>query len=493
MEQPSTVNQQQQQHATPRPTPVGATQGGAQPPKQGTRKLRESCISCSRSKVKCDKEKPTCGRCVRRGLPCEYMVSRRTGRTRVIGVEKPPAASTAPSTAASQPPTDPPVPLAAPSNGTVATNSNPTPIPCGGADNRSSSNHPLPAATPHTPAITTRQSPKSSHLHSPHHDADLWTSILSPNASNSTDLSSLLSVNTDIGQLFASLSPSHLNDPDSIGADLAFHESGMLSVADPTANSLMQGIEHSDSLLTTISNPKSPPCCLAICLEILMRLFPNAQVGCERPGSQDGPSKLCTIESVIEDNKQILDTVQTVLECRCADDEYVATLVSLIVFKVMGWYVAVARDRSADPARDECFGSMSTESSALHSRRPSVSSFEEQVLHLPTVVGSYCVDGHHQSRMAAQLVLSELYRVQRLVTLVGRRLEMIRHRSLGHDSSGSTSSASSSVPDSSAAPLLLAGTPTPPLSSSTLAHLEEDLRKRLRAVSSETIDILRRA
>ncbi|KAL2850262.1 aflatoxin regulatory protein-domain-containing protein [Aspergillus pseudoustus] len=485
MEQTSIVNANQQ-HAPLCPTP------------QGTRKLRESCISCSRSKVKCDKEKPTCGRCVRRGLPCEYMISRRTGRTRVIGVEKPPTASTVPSTTVSQPQADPANSSTAPnnlngnSNGNITTNTKPTPIPCG-TDNCSHSNHPLPVAAPHTPAIAVRQSPNPSHLHSPHHDAELWTSILSPNGSNTTDLSSLLSVNTDIGQLFASLSPSRLDDPDAMGADLAFHESGMLSVADPTTSSLMQGIEHSDSLLTTISNPKSPPCCLAICLNILMRLFPNAQVRCERPGSQDGLSKLCTIESVIEDNKQILDTVQTVLKCRCADDEYVATLVSLIVFKVMGWYVAVARDRSADLARDDGFSSMSTESSALHSRQPSVSSFEEQVLHLPTVVGSYCVDGHHQSRMAAQLVLSELYRVQRLVTLVGRRLEMIRHRSLGPDSSGSTSSASSSVPDSSGVPLLLAGTPTPPLSSSTLAHLEEDLRKRLRAVSSETIDILRRA
>ncbi|KAL3458185.1 aflatoxin regulatory protein-domain-containing protein [Aspergillus heterothallicus] len=472
MEQPATVQQQQQQqhqqqqqqqHATPRPT--------------GTRKLRESCISCSKSKVKCDKEKPTCGRCVRRVLPCEYMVSRRTGRIRVIGVEKPvPSAAAAvvsgsgsTQTIASQRPADHSI---ATSNG-----------------NHVASHHPLPAPTPHTPAMTARQSPKSTHIPSPAHDVNLWTTILSPNTSNGTDLSSLLSVNTEIGQLFASLSPPRLDEPDAMDAEFPFPEPGMLSVAEHSGGSLIPGIEPSDSF----SNPKPHhPCCLAICLDILMRLFPNAQIGCERPGSQDGPGKLCTIESVIEDNKQILDTVQTVLECRCAEDEYVATLVSLIVFKVLGWYVAVARDRSADP-RDEGFGSLNSEGGGLHSRRPSMSSFEEQVLHLPTVVGSYCVDGHHQSRMAAQLVLSELYRVQRLVTLVGRRLEMIRHRSLGHDHSSSTSSSSSSVQDASSGPLMVAGIPAPPLSSSTLAHLEEDLRKRLRAVSSETIDILRRA
>ncbi|KAL2819644.1 aflatoxin regulatory protein-domain-containing protein [Aspergillus cavernicola] len=471
-----------QQHASPpRPTATGAP--------QGTRKLRESCISCSRSKVKCDKEKPICGRCVRRGLPCEYMVSRRTGRTRVIGIEKPSTGTTTATETTANSSTS----NASSNPSSIATDhSNHSTNHARIAQRVDTAHHTLPVVTPHTPAITARPSPKSLHIQSPPHESDLWNALLSPNTSTSTDLSSLLSINSDLGQLFASLSPSHVDEPDEMDTDLHLHGLGELSVADPSS-ALMQGLEGPDSIPAPASTPKTHPCCLAICLDILMRLFPNARVSCQQPGSQDGPSKLCTIESVIEDNKQILDTIQTVLECRCAEDEYVATLVSLIVFKVLGWYVAVARDRSSDPGPDE-LASGGFESGS-HSRRPSMSSFEEQVLHLPTVIGGYCVDGHHQSRMAAQLVLSELYRVQRLVTLVSRRLEALRHRSPSSESSTSSSSVSSSVLDSGGGygSLALSGIPTSPLSSTTLAHLEDDLRKRLRAVSSETINILRRA
>ncbi|KAI9373003.1 Sterigmatocystin biosynthesis regulatory protein [Aspergillus egyptiacus] len=426
---------------------------------QGTRKLRESCISCSRSKVKCNKEKPTGSRCVRRGLPCEYMVSRRTGRTRVIGVEQqpttaPPTTSTSTSTIATAPAT--------------ATKAGPP----AGTD-----------SAVRTPAITTAASPKPVAVQSPPTESELWGALLSPNASSSTDLSSLLSVNPDFGQLLASLSPSFLDGVDGMDGGMNAPELSALSAADPSS-SIMQGLEGRGTIQPPSSNSTSPPCCLAICLDILMRLFPNAGVGCERPGHEGGPGRLFTIESVIEDNKQILDTVQTVLDCRCAEDEYVVTLVSLVVLKALGWYVAVARDRSSDAGREDDFNNWVTAQDGR--RRYSVSSsFEEQVLHLPTVIGSYCVDGHHQSRMAAQLVLSELYRVQRLVTQVSRRLESVRRRSSSSSSSTSTST-SSLGPDSE-------GGLATPLSSTTLAHLEDDLRKRLRAVSSETIGILRRA
>ncbi|KAL4784875.1 aflatoxin regulatory protein-domain-containing protein [Aspergillus varians] len=450
---------------------------------QGTRKLRESCISCSRAKVKCNKEKPTCSRCVRRALPCEYMVSRRTGRNRAIGVERP-STTTAATTATTATQTADPSASTRISNVPI----NLTTLPQSAAIETTAgpSQKSLPAVTDHPTAMTARSSPKATQLHSPPRESDLWNTIISPVASGSTDLSSLLSVNTDIGQLFAALSPSQLDDPNGIETNPDPHRQGPLSAAD-SPSSLMWALDNVDTIPLPGSTTKADPCCLSICLDMLMRLFPNARMACERPGGENGPGKLCTIESVIEDNKEILATVQTVLECHCSEDEYVATLVSLVVFKVMGWYVAVARDQSSDPVRDGEVNWASGGNSNDHTRRPSAASFEEQVLHLPTVVGSYCVDGHHQSRMAAQLVLSELHRVQRLVTLVAHRLEAIRQRSLSMYSSSSSSSSSS---------MALSGAPiagTTPLSSTTLTHLEDDLRKRLRAVCSETISILQRA
>ncbi|KAL4789096.1 aflatoxin regulatory protein-domain-containing protein [Aspergillus venezuelensis] len=475
----------QPQHEAPRPPAPGAA--------QGTRKLRESCISCSRSKVRCNREKPTCGRCVRRGLPCEYTVSRRTGRTRVIGVEQSattakvigttsvtgPTSSTLPNSGHSSPDDNAKVSQSA--------NGNSNSIPCEQSQQSVASQGPV---------TTTGASPQFAQVQSSPNESELWTAIFSSNASSSTDLSSLLSVNTDFGQLFASLSPQQLEDAEAMVANTDVHGLAGLSVDHPSSvadpsSAVLQGLDAPDALIPPLPNHTTDPCCLAICLDTLMRLFPNARARCQRPGGLE-TDKLCTIETVIEDNKEILDTIQSVLECRCANDEYVATLISLIVFKVLGWYVAVARDRSSHSIPDEV-ADWTESSSGEHSRQSSSSSFEEQVVHLPAVVGSYCVDGHHQGRMAAQLVLSELYRVQRLVTHVVRRLESIRTRSVGGESTGSSSSATDSSPDGGAGQLAASTTASTPLSYTTLGHLSDDLRKRLRYVSAETISILRRA
>ena len=49
---------------------------------EGNRPLRNSCDLCIQSKTKCNKEKPSCRRCVRQDKSCVYSVSRRPGRPR---------------------------------------------------------------------------------------------------------------------------------------------------------------------------------------------------------------------------------------------------------------------------------------------------------------------------------------------------------------------------------------------------------------------------
>lgn len=45
----------------------------------GPVRLRLACDACSTTKVKCDKSRPACQRCVANGLYCVYSVSRRNG------------------------------------------------------------------------------------------------------------------------------------------------------------------------------------------------------------------------------------------------------------------------------------------------------------------------------------------------------------------------------------------------------------------------------
>jgi hypothetical protein len=43
-------------------------------------KLRASCDSCGAAKLKCDRTRPECGRCVAHDIPCVYGVSRKVGK-----------------------------------------------------------------------------------------------------------------------------------------------------------------------------------------------------------------------------------------------------------------------------------------------------------------------------------------------------------------------------------------------------------------------------
>ena len=149
---------------------------------------------------------------------------------------------------------------------------------------------------------------------------------------------------------------------------------------------------------------------------------------------------------------------------------------SLIVFKVLGWYAAAARetpmgaDGNASPNQP------------LPGRRRQNSYNCEEVLQYPTVVGSYCIGGDDQGRMAAQLVLSELHRVQRLVNQLSMRLKSQGMRN-GAGSPSSSSDSQDSVSD---------GESALPFSATMLDQLEVDLRKRLRTLSLEIVEMLRR-
>ena len=47
---------------------------------QSQQKLRASCDACANSKVKCDKERPYCRRCISGGITCVYGISRKHGQ-----------------------------------------------------------------------------------------------------------------------------------------------------------------------------------------------------------------------------------------------------------------------------------------------------------------------------------------------------------------------------------------------------------------------------
>ncbi|KAL4866713.1 hypothetical protein BDV12DRAFT_131209 [Aspergillus spectabilis] len=428
------------------------------------RKLRDSCNHCAISKVKCNKEKPICSRCVRRRLPCEYKVSRRTGRTsraanHLYGT------ATENSTAS---------PALQPTNISNSTSANVLSTPF---DTSGSSQTPL--LTPSTAVAMSLPSPE----HRVPESSDIWQSFLSPSEWND-DLSSIMALTADVGDIFVPVTES----PKFIQCDIeTLQDPGLGRTASNTNDSFLPTptVSEVTSVAPWATTFSPPTCCLNIMLDILTSLVPSVPATCNYPGIQPRPCRGRTIDSVVSENRRIIESIGHVLDCSCSHDPYVISIVALAIFKVMGWYIAAARSPKStlDHGR-EWRGAISPLPNISVS-----STSTEHVLHLPTVVGSYSIGGRNQNRMAAQLVLGELHRVQRLVNALCSRLESIQLRNC-HSSAPvfSSSSTMEEMEDS-----LVAAAQVSPLSSSTFSHLEDDLRQHLRAISAEIIEILRRA
>ncbi|KAL4913098.1 aflatoxin regulatory protein-domain-containing protein [Aspergillus aurantiobrunneus] len=433
--------------------------------------LRDSCIHCANSKVKCNKEKPVCSRCVRRRLVCEYKVSRRTGRTsRAVN----PVSGVATATRTTETSTTPP---------TLH-----LPGPCINATSSILSTTLItscPQQTSLLTPITTLPVSQSSPEHCMPQTPDLWRSLLSSSPFNADvgRLSSFIPIGTDVGDMFSTATESPQFDScdidslpaQSLGDSVSAIEHPPFPTPAPSDTNVAGPGGTTSSHLT---------CCLTTILDIFKGLFPNAPATCQRPSGQQHPDKARMIETVVSENKQIIDIINSVLGCPCSHDGYVISLVSLSVLKIMDCHIAAARDRI--PVADDNMG-WGRDVPAC-TGRGSPSTFH-QVVRSPAVVGRFCIYGRNQNHMPAQLVVTELHRVQRLANVLSSRLESIRLSTCLSSPSALGSKISTDTIDNS----FSAAIRPSPLSGSTFLQLEKDLRQRLRAISSETMERVHRA
>ena len=213
----------------------------------------------------------------------------------------------------------------------------------------------------------------------------------------------------------------------------------------------------------------------------MKQLFPNPSTACTASIIQgfDNRIKLPTIQTVIAKNEHTIEAVSNMLQCSCSQDGYLLATISLIVFKVLAWYAAAARRRpSGDEEKDNKNNDSVQSLGKSHSRNLSHS---EQVLQDPAIIGSYCLAGEDSARMAAQLVLSELHRAQRLVNQLSAKLKMQAAKDSGVEDKANSADCENSDFQT-----------TLPFSAVMLDRLEVDLRKRLRALSLEIAEGLRR-
>lgn len=178
------------------------------------------------------------------------------------------------------------------------------------------------------------------------------------------------------------------------------------------------------------------------------------------------------------------------LACHCSQDAYLLAIMAHIVFKALGWYAVAAPptpsvtpttspsskgDGSASISSDSNNNSGGRSSSTRRSSTAISSSYLEQVNWQAGRVGRYRLDGDDSGRMAAQLVPSELHRVQSLVKELVAKLKAQSGTEWPSVSAGNIAEQQ----------------PISPISGAILDLLGVDLRKRLKELSVEIVRSLR--
>ncbi|TPX18778.1 uncharacterized protein E0L32_011527 [Thyridium curvatum] len=221
-----------------------------------------------------------------------------------------------------------------------------------------------------------------------------------------------------------------------------------------------------------------------------------------------------TIEQVLAINKQTLAAVEGMLGCPCSLNIQVALLMTTIVSKILCWYGAAARavpDEPQDKTRN-CSAtptagrgtsnmSMSLVTSPMPNsgvgRRssPLLDSTPDAVsVSAMSAVGRYPLNNEHGPKMYAQLVLSELHLVLRLVKKIVARFRDVRED--GVEAIGGNDRVADSltgVPRGSGAgkpptagPTNQTANPATPV----LIQMEQFLQNQLRAIARDTTQML---
>lgn len=432
---------------------------GQTSPAPTTHKLRDSCQACATSKVKCPKEKPTCSRCESRCVACQYVLTRRPGRRRENNCRQ--------------------------SNAGASTRSSPSIQAQSGfhveKDTIPALQKSVGACSMTTPAgshnhcdllsqgLTIPASPRSgqvfasetSDIFSVLGDTDVF-STLAELGTDSGDMDFIMSAmdspfgvpvtdstmteaRNDIGSLL--IPPQEINMELASSSDIQVLANGRSEMPRVAGTSTCGCLTQSLDLLKTFSVDPASRTSLAVSF-----------------ASMTGAFTYGSSSSVLSENKQSIEAISKRLACpSCADDTFLLAVLSITILKILERYAFAAQAQ---------YSSANISELGIQRESGSANSKDNRTQSTP----------HIRAQKAAQLVLSELHRVQRLVNQLSQKL---RHSKDGQ--------IRSEGPDME--PWALErdheGGPSTPFSSTTLGHIESDVRKGLSKLSSEIIGTLR--
>lgn len=445
------------------------------------RKLRSTCNNCAASKIKCSREKPTCTRCAKRGLACEYFETKRAGR-------KQGSRSTTTSNSANAN-----FPSVAQTQIQIQDNHNP---PMTAFDSEMLASPGVMDTLPtladpmaSTPATTANYDFDDFLLTS--HDVS-FPMLELPNAYAGDLTDACHEANDD---------PSHLGNFTGLGTTKE-PTARLLTPNDTTPSMDTAAVPESRPSSSTPQAPlqepppdsrlsitdgfnSGPTCCFLASATGLLKQSPSpvsaSYHASEGQGFEKhhGPGRLSTIQSIITHNEQTLHAIGDILDCESYQDGYLLAILSTTILKVLGLYAAVVRQSSASHNDSPCWD---TSPCSGYGGQGQGQQQSEQAPMPPTVVIEDSEE--EQGHLAAQQILSKLHRVQRLINILSQRFksqgEGEEHPLLDSSFAGS--------PDTSS----LYRKSFFPFPGSILEQFEADLRKRLRDLSVEAVNILNR-
>lgn len=454
--------------AFPNALPVPRLSSGSRSTNVSGPKLRDSCHACAVSKVKCHKEKPACSRCVKRGLTCWYVASKRFSRKQesISGLsekrkssleETPPSKDTATS------PLDGGFSMDLTMNETSY-----LPSP--------SNAYALPTNATETTSALFPGVPSPVEISLPSDIGDFTTDL---DGFFGSPISFSVQSTSDTGvpgqaEFFTpalhggSSSISSISDADG-NSNTALLLEQIAAFEDNTseflANDLFQP-GSSDTIIVSSHeaenrqsfNVNDTDCsCLIRAWGLMELLSPKRLATCTMTATQIGEDGIDSPEfkTIIANNEKTVEAIDSMLHCSCMRDRYLLVTLTILVFKVLDRYTAAARNTS--DAETITVG----DGDGICSR--------------DTRFGSYRIGGEDSARMVGQLVFSKLHRVQGLVNKLSTLLKE-------HAVPGKSDTAV--VPQHRWSGAVGQGDAGSPFSTVLSEQMVTDLRKRLQAVSS---------
>lgn len=457
-----------------------------------TPKLRDSCDACSMAKIRCTRKKPTCTRCGKRGISCEYIATKRAGRpsrplTRgTSDVEKTPLDSL---------------------RSDIANKVHVPSPPSSRRDTPPEGNLSVSPQYNESPYIPQQM---TTHL-------DALPDLVATSVDYNIASSALTPFDTGLDGFFASLGPySGLGTPphefmflpdyvESVGNALEpentntlTSEHGLSPVEDSSLNVQFltsppispnrepSTARHVESVSAALFNPL--PCsCLMTALGLLRKLLSDAEIACvqtcERTSSSAARSPITIIRELIAENQRTVETMDGILQCSCSQDVYILGVLSIVVFKVLDRYSA------AGNAALTMKMTAKTTTAGSHDQFQEFYSYQSdkhmRPLSQDAGSSSLCVDTEDFSHVAAQMILSELHHAQRLVNTFVTQLKgfrMDRGMVVDADENHNNNPMTDVLYDTENTTRLFF---TPMIN-----QMEADLQRRLRNVSMGIVDII---